>query len=222
MRYSFYLCSSISRSLQIHSKKWANYSNKIILWIIHLIYIQRSRHLLQIYASKWAKYSKKIIVWIIRLMCIDQSRVTLNLFWKWAKYSKKIVLWIIRSISIGPSRSSQNLFYEVRQISEENHTMNYSFDLYWSIMIHSKSMLRNERNIRRKSYFQLFFWSMSIDHGFPAKSIRRSERNIRRKSYYELFVWSVLFNHDPIQIYSKKWAKYWNKILLWIICIFYA
>ncbi len=117
--------------------------------------------------------------------------------------------------------STPNLCFEVSEIFEEDHSMNYSFDVYWSITSHSKSILEMseifEEN-RTMNYSFDLYWSIKIQ----SKPILRSETNIRRKSYYELFVWFVLINHDPLQIYASKWAKYSKKIILSIILLIYV
>jgi len=178
--------------LQMYSTNWAKYSKKIILCIIHLIYVYRSRHPHQICFTKWANYLKKIIVGIICFICIYQSRVTRNLFHEVCEIvEENRAMNYSFDLRLSITASTPNLFYEVSEVFGEKHTINYSLDVYWLITIRFKS-------------------------------VPRTERNIRRKSYYEVFVWSLLIYHDPLQICSTKWAKYSKNIIVWVISLMYT
>jgi hypothetical protein len=152
----YYSLSSFHRrcnQLYIFTLNWATYWNKIIVWIISVIYIHQSYNELEILRSNSAKHLNTVVVWIPGLLCSRRSPDPLKIYSaKCATYLNKIFLWDIHFIFVHRSRD------------------------------HCKFILKNERTIRIKSYYELSTWSIFKDHAIYSKSMLRSERNIRRRS----------------------------------------
>jgi hypothetical protein len=78
-------------------------------------------------------------------------------------------------------------------------------------MIKSKSLLRNQQNIWKKSYYELFICDVFVDNINNLQTFLRNDANIYILKWYELFICGVLVAHI---MHSKIFLQA-NKICEW-------
>jgi hypothetical protein len=58
-----------------------------------------------------------------------------------------------------------------------------------------ESLVRNEQNIRMKSYYELFICRVLVNHVINSNSLLRTEQNIWIQAWYELYINLVVSDH---------------------------